>query len=43
MIFSMSFLKVLRRMIGQNILGESYDVLSGFGIINQVDILKCDG
>jgi len=33
----MSFLKVLRRTIGQNILEELYNTLL------EVDILKCDG
>ena len=35
----MSFFSILRRMISQNILGESYNALLGFGII-KIDILK---
>ena len=38
----MSFLKVLVRIIEQNILGELYNTLLGFGMIIKVDILKCD-
>ena len=43
MSFSMSFSNVLRRTIGQNIFGKSYNTLLGFGIIIKVDILKCNG
>jgi len=42
MIFSMSFSKVLMRIIEQNILGELYNALLGFGMIIEVDILKWD-
>jgi len=38
--FSMSFPIVLRRMIGLNDLGESYNFLLGFGMIMDVDTLK---
>jgi len=38
----MSFPNVLRRIIGQNIFGESYNTLLGFGMIIKVDILKCN-
>ena len=41
--FSMSFPKMFRRMIGQNILRELYTGLFGLGIIIQVDFLKCTG
>ena len=43
MSFSMSFSNMLRRTIGQNIFGKSYNTLLGFGIIIKVDILKCNG
>jgi len=41
MTFSISFSKVLRRMIGLNIFGESYTALLGFRMIIDNDFLKC--
>ena len=38
----MSFPSILRRMIRQNALGESYDSLFGLGMTIVVDDLKCD-
>jgi len=43
MTFSMSLPIVLRRTISLNVLGESYDILLGFGITLVVEILKCEG
>ena len=43
MTFSMSFPNILRRMIGQNILGLLYNVLLGFRMIIDIDFLKCKG
>ena len=43
MTFSMILPSILRRMIGLNIFGKSYNALFGFGIMIEVDILKCDG
>jgi len=34
---------MLRRIIGLNDLGESYDFLLGLGITIVLEILKCDG
>jgi len=39
----MSFLKVLRRMIGLNNFGESYDALFGFSMAMVIDVLKWAG
>ena len=41
--FSISLSHVLRSMIGQNDLDESYFFLFGFGMITNVDCLKWDG
>ena len=41
-IFSISFSKVLRRMMGQNILGESYISLLGLKIMIDKEFLKCN-
>ena len=43
MTFSMSFPTVLRRTIGLNTLGKSYNFLFGLGMIIMVDLLKCEG
>jgi len=43
MTFLMSLPTVLRRTIGLNDLGESYNFLFGLGIMTIVDILKCNG
>lgn len=40
MTFSMSLPKVLRRIISQKDLRESYNSLLGFGLIIDMDILK---
>ena len=42
MTFLMSLPTVLRRTIGLNNLGESYNFLFGLDITTVVDILKCD-
>ena len=45
MTFSISLTKVLRRIMGLNAFGESYNILLGFGITIVVEILKwecCD-
>jgi len=42
MTFLISLPTVLRRMIGLNALGESYNILLGFGITMVVEILKCE-
>ena len=41
--FSMSLLTVLRRTIGLNDLGKSYDFLFSLGMTTVVDFLKCEG
>ena len=38
----MSFPSVFNKMMGQNILGELYEALLGFGMMIDNDILKCD-
>jgi len=38
--FSTSLLRVLRRMMGQNAFGLSYDVLFGLGMTIVVEVLK---
>ena len=43
MTFSMSFPKVLKRTMGLNYFGESYDSLLGFGMIIVVEVLKWKG
>ena len=40
MTFSMSFPKVLRRMMGLNDFGESYDSLLDFGMTIVTEVLK---
>ena len=42
MTFSMSLMRVLRRMIGQKDLGKLYNILFGFRIIIEIDTLKCN-
>jgi len=41
--FSMSLLRVFKRTIGWNILGDLYKVLWGLEMIINDDILKCNG
>ena len=43
MTFSISFSKVFRRIMEQNILGESYDTLLSLWMIIENDFLKWDG
>ena len=43
MTFSMSLLTVLKRTIGLNVLGESYDFLFGLRMTIMVDFLKYKG
>ena len=43
MTFSISLPIILRRTMGLNDLGESYDFLLGLGITIILEILKCDG
>ena len=43
MTFSISFSKMLRRMMGLNIFGKSCEALLGFGMIIDNDSLKCVG
>ena len=43
MTFSISLPIILRRTMGLNDLGESYDFLLGLGITIVLEILKCDG
>jgi len=43
MAFSMSFPKVLRRMMGLNDFGESYNFLWDFGMMMVIEVLKWDG
>ena len=43
MTFSISLPMVLKRTIGLNDLGESYDFLLGLGITIVVEVLKCNG
>jgi len=41
--FLMSFPRVLKRMMGQKVLGESYEALLGLGITMVMDCLKWIG
>jgi len=43
MAFSMSFPKMLRRMMGLNDFGELYESLWGFGMMMIIEVLKWDG
>jgi len=43
MTFSISFPKMFKRTIGQNNLGNSYDILFGFGMIINNKDLKYNG
>jgi len=43
MTFLMSLSKELRRTVRQNVFGELYTSLFGFGMIVEVKFLKCNG